>query len=104
MPNTYTQIYVQVVFAVNGRQSLITPSFKEDLFKYIGGTRSPAADPASRPIDRRLLRSSLSRVAALGVSKRSRKRRRNPRRLAAKSSRMSRLGQFWRACVSRHRA
>ena len=38
MPNTYTQIYIQVVFAVNGRQSLITPSFKEDLFKYIGGT------------------------------------------------------------------
>ena len=38
MPNTFTQIYIQVVFAVNGRQSLITPSFKEDLFKYIGGT------------------------------------------------------------------
>ena len=38
MPNTYTQIYIQVVFAVNGRQSLITPSFKEGLFKYIGGT------------------------------------------------------------------
>lgn len=38
MPNTYTQIYIQVVFAVNGRQSLITSSFKEDLFKYIGGT------------------------------------------------------------------
>lgn len=38
MPNTYTQIYIQVVFAVNGRQSLISPSFKEDLFKYISGT------------------------------------------------------------------
>ena len=38
MPNTYTQIYIQVVFAVSGRQSLITPSFREDLFKYIGGT------------------------------------------------------------------
>ena len=38
MPNTFTQIYVQVVFAVNGRQSLISPSFKETLFKYIGGT------------------------------------------------------------------
>lgn len=37
MPNTYTQIYIQVVFAVNGRQSLITPVFKETLFKYIGG-------------------------------------------------------------------
>ena len=38
MANTYTQIYIQVVFAVNGRQSLISPSFKEHLFKYIGGT------------------------------------------------------------------
>lgn len=38
MPNTYSQIYIQVVFAVNGRQSLIGASFKEDLFKYIGGT------------------------------------------------------------------
>lgn len=38
MANTDTQIYVQVVFAVNGRQSLINSSFKEDLFKYIGGT------------------------------------------------------------------
>jgi REP element-mobilizing transposase RayT len=38
MPNTFTQIYVQVVFAVNGRQSLISPSFQEALFKYIGGT------------------------------------------------------------------
>ena len=31
MPNTYTQIYIQLVFAVNGRQSLIRPSFKETL-------------------------------------------------------------------------
>ena len=38
MANTYTQIYIQVIFAVNGRQSLISPSFKETLFKYIGGT------------------------------------------------------------------
>ena len=38
MSNTYTQVYIQVVFAVNGRQSLISPSFKETLFKYIGGT------------------------------------------------------------------
>ena len=30
MPNTFTQIYIQVVFAVNGRQSLVTPSFKGD--------------------------------------------------------------------------
>ena len=38
MPNTFTQIYIQLVFAVNGRQSLISPSSKETLFKYIGGT------------------------------------------------------------------
>jgi REP element-mobilizing transposase RayT len=38
MPNTYTQIYIQLVFAVNGRQSLISPSFKETLYKYVGGT------------------------------------------------------------------
>jgi REP element-mobilizing transposase RayT len=38
MANTYTQIYIQVVFAVNGRQSLISTSFKETLFKYITGT------------------------------------------------------------------
>ena len=38
MPNTYTQIYIQLVFAVSGRQSLINSSFKETLFKYIGGT------------------------------------------------------------------
>jgi len=42
MPNTFTQIYIQVVFAVNGRQSLIIPSFKEELFKYIGGTMRKA--------------------------------------------------------------
>jgi putative transposase len=35
--NTYSQIYIQTVFAVEGRQSLIKPDFKEDLFKYITG-------------------------------------------------------------------
>ena len=38
MANTYSQIYIQVVFAVSGRQSLIKPSFKESLYKYISGT------------------------------------------------------------------
>lgn len=38
MPNTFSQIYIQLVFAVNGRQSLISASFKETLFKYVGGT------------------------------------------------------------------
>jgi REP element-mobilizing transposase RayT len=37
MANTYTQIYIQVVFAVQGRQSLISPERKEELHKYITG-------------------------------------------------------------------
>ncbi len=37
MANTYTQLYVQIVFAVQGRQSLIRPEFKEELHKYIAG-------------------------------------------------------------------
>jgi REP element-mobilizing transposase RayT len=37
MANTFSQIYIQTVFAVENRQSLITPDFKEDLYKYISG-------------------------------------------------------------------
>lgn len=37
MPNTYTQIYVHVVFAVKGRQNLITEQHREQLHKYITG-------------------------------------------------------------------
>lgn len=37
MPNTYTQIYIQIVFAVNGRACLIPASKREELFKYITG-------------------------------------------------------------------
>jgi putative transposase len=37
MANTYTQIYIQVVFAVQGRQNLIAPERKEELHKYITG-------------------------------------------------------------------
>ena len=33
MANTYTQIYIQVVFAVEWRQSLIAPEHKEELHK-----------------------------------------------------------------------
>ena len=35
--NTFSQIYIQTVFAVENRQSLITSDFKEDLHKYITG-------------------------------------------------------------------
>lgn len=37
MANTFSQIYIQTVFAVENRLSLITPEFKEDLYKYITG-------------------------------------------------------------------
>jgi REP element-mobilizing transposase RayT len=37
MANTYTQIYIQVVFAVQGRQSLVRPERKEELQKYMTG-------------------------------------------------------------------
>jgi putative transposase len=37
MDNTYTQIYIHVVFAVQARESLIKAEWREDLFKYIAG-------------------------------------------------------------------
>lgn len=37
MANTYSQIYIQTVFAVEGRLSLIRPEFKEELYKYVTG-------------------------------------------------------------------
>ena len=37
MPNTYSQIYIQIVFAVKCRQSLIHESWEEELYKYISG-------------------------------------------------------------------
>jgi REP element-mobilizing transposase RayT len=35
--NTFSQIYIQTVFAVSNRQSLIKPAFQEELYKYITG-------------------------------------------------------------------
>ena len=37
MPGTFSQIYIQIVFAVKNRQSFIHPSFEEELYKYISG-------------------------------------------------------------------
>jgi len=37
MPNTFTQIYIQIVFAVEWRQNLIQPDHKEEIHKYITG-------------------------------------------------------------------
>ena len=37
MANTYTQIYVQIVFAVQGRQSLTQRQHNDELQKYMTG-------------------------------------------------------------------
>jgi REP element-mobilizing transposase RayT len=37
MSNTFTQIYIQAVFAVKGRQSLISHNHEDELYSYIGG-------------------------------------------------------------------
>jgi putative transposase len=37
MPNTYTQLYIQIVFAVKGRQNLISEQTRERIEKYITG-------------------------------------------------------------------
>ena len=37
MPNTFTQLYIHIVFAVKGRQNLIAESNREELQKYITG-------------------------------------------------------------------
>ena len=37
MSNTYSQIYIQIVFAVKGRQNLISKNNREELHKYITG-------------------------------------------------------------------
>jgi len=37
MANTYTQIYIHIVFAVHGRQNLISQNHKEELYRYITG-------------------------------------------------------------------
>lgn len=37
MAGTYSQIYLQVVFAVKGRENLISPKWRDELYKYIAG-------------------------------------------------------------------
>ncbi|MBP6302651.1 MAG: IS200/IS605 family transposase [Bacteroidia bacterium] len=37
MPNTYTQIHIQFVFAVKFRHGLISSSWKDELYQYITG-------------------------------------------------------------------
>ena len=35
MPNTYSQIYIQVVFATKGRETLIEDKNRQEIEKYI---------------------------------------------------------------------
>ena len=37
MSGTFSQLYIQVIFAVKGRENLIARSWKDDLHKYIAG-------------------------------------------------------------------
>jgi REP element-mobilizing transposase RayT len=37
MAGTYSQIYIQVVFAVQGRQNLLAKPWRDEVFKYISG-------------------------------------------------------------------
>jgi len=37
MANTYTQIHIQIIFAVKYRNAMIDPRWKEELYKYIAG-------------------------------------------------------------------
>ena len=37
MPGTFSQIYIQIVFTVKGRENLLHESWRKDVFKYIYG-------------------------------------------------------------------
>jgi len=37
MPNTFSKIYIQIIFAVKGRDNLISSAWEEELHKYISG-------------------------------------------------------------------
>ena len=37
VPGTFSQIYIQLVFAVQGRRSLISDKWEDELYKYITG-------------------------------------------------------------------
>ncbi len=37
MPNTYSQIYIQIVFTVKGRRNFIKEPFREEVQKYMSG-------------------------------------------------------------------
>ena len=37
MAGTYSQIYIQIVFAVQGRQNLLQKAWRQEVFKYMAG-------------------------------------------------------------------
>lgn len=37
MANAYSQIYIQVVFAAQGRQNLLAKEWRQEVFKYMAG-------------------------------------------------------------------
>ena len=37
MAGTYSQIYIQIVFAVQGRQNLLAKEWRQEIFKYMSG-------------------------------------------------------------------
>lgn len=37
MPGTYSQIYIQIIFAVKGREGLVAQNWEERLYKYVTG-------------------------------------------------------------------
>ena len=37
MAGTYSQIYIQIVFAVQGRQNLLQKEWRDEVFKYMSG-------------------------------------------------------------------
>jgi hypothetical protein len=37
MAGTYSQIYIQIVFAVKGRENLLQKEWRDEVFKYMSG-------------------------------------------------------------------
>jgi hypothetical protein len=50
MAGTYSQIYVQVIFAVKGRDNLLQKSYRDEVFKYITGIISGKGQNLVLPI------------------------------------------------------
>jgi len=46
MPGTFTQLYIQVVFALKGRENVISKNWRNELFQYISGIVSGKSQKA----------------------------------------------------------